>query len=120
MRISDWSSDVCSSDLIAAEVGEPADDRIGETIDYRALVREAQKLSDEGHFELIETFICELGRRIVSHARVHAVDLELYKPGAIPPAMASVRSRVSKPTPSIDDWRGSEGGKYKCAGTSEE
>src|SRR3546814_9143204 len=37
---------------IAAEVGEPADDRIGETIDYRALVREAQKLSDEGHFEL--------------------------------------------------------------------
>src|SRR3546814_2570487 len=45
---------------IAAEVGEPADDRIGETIDYRALVREAQKLSDEGHFELIETFICEL------------------------------------------------------------
>src|SRR3546814_12050661 len=91
MRISDWSSDVCSSDLqvslmasvgiyrgekdsrqeimlnIAAEVGEPADDRIGETIDYRALVREAQKLSDEGHFELIETFICELGRRIVSH-----------------------------------------------------
>src|SRR3546814_3890425 len=90
---------------IAAEVGEPAYDRIGETIDYRALVREAQKLSDEGHFELIETFICELGRRIVSHARVHAVDLELYKPGAIPPAMASVRYRVSKPSPSIDDWR---------------
>src|SRR3546814_5687086 len=93
---------------IAAEVGEPADDRIGETIDYRALVREAQKLSDEGHFELIETFICELGRRIVSHARVHAVDLELYKPGAIPPAMASVRYRVSKPSPSIDDWRSEE------------
>src|SRR3546814_8377958 len=93
---------------IAAEVGEPADDRIGETIDYRALVREAQKPSDEGHFELIETFICELGRRIVSHARVHAVDLELYKPGAIPPAMASVSSRVSKPSQSIDDWRSEE------------
>src|SRR3546814_21134625 len=28
---------------IAAEVGEQAEDRIGETIDYRALVREAQK-----------------------------------------------------------------------------
>src|SRR3546814_7654736 len=26
MRISDWSSDVCSSDLAAAEPGDPADD----------------------------------------------------------------------------------------------
>src|SRR3546814_4164523 len=41
------------------------------TLFRSALVREAQKLSDEEHFELIETFICELGRRIVSHARVH-------------------------------------------------
>src|SRR3546814_18543046 len=98
---------------IAAEVGEPADDRIGETIDYRALVREAQKLSDEGHFELIETFICALGRRIVSHARVHAVDLELYKPGSITPAIASGRSPVSKPSQSFDDWRLYIAGKEK-------
>src|SRR3546814_1102331 len=99
---------------IAAEVGEPADDRIGETIDYRALLREAQKLSGEGHFESIETFICELGRRIVSHVRFHAVDLELCKPGALPPALGSVRSRVNKPSPYTDDWTVYAGGQDKC------
>jgi len=101
---------------IAAEVGEPVDDRIGGTIDYRTLVQEAQKLTNEGHFELIETFICELGRRLVSQERVYAVDLELYKPGAIPPAMASVRYHVRKPSLSINSWRWGEGTQEKCAG----
>src|SRR3546814_17330142 len=78
---------------IAAEVGEPADDRIGETIDYRALVREAQKLSDEVHFELLETYICGLGRRIVSHSLVHAVDLGLYNAGAVSPDIGSAACR---------------------------
>ncbi|MBJ7437750.1 MAG: dihydroneopterin aldolase [Sphingopyxis sp.] len=82
---------------IAAEVSEPDDDRIAETVDYRTLVDAAERLAAEGHFELIETFICELGRRIIGIERVNAVDLELYKPAAIPPAMASVRYQIAKP-----------------------
>src|SRR3546814_13334508 len=81
---------------LAAEVGEPADDRNGETIDYRALVREAQKLRDEGLFQLIETSICELGRRLVSHARVPALAIALYKTGEFLSTMASGRHLVSQ------------------------
>jgi dihydroneopterin aldolase len=82
---------------IAAEVEEPCRDGIGETVDYRSLVEEARRLSAEGHFELIETFACELGRRIASLPKVRTVDLELFKPAAIPPAMASVRFRIERP-----------------------
>lgn len=84
---------------IAAEVSEPDADRIAETVDYRTLVEEATRLCGEGHFELIETFICELGRRIAVFEQVNAVELELYKPAAIPPAMASVRYEIRKPGP---------------------
>ncbi|EZP83955.1 Dihydroneopterin aldolase [Novosphingobium resinovorum] len=81
---------------MAAEVSEPDTDRIAETVDYRRLVEEATRLSAEGHFELIETFICELGRRICELEQVHSVEIELYKPAAIAPAMASVRYEVRK------------------------
>ncbi|ATE63637.1 dihydroneopterin aldolase [Rhizorhabdus dicambivorans] len=91
---------------IAAEVPEPEADQIGDTIDYRTLVDQARQLSEEGHFELIETYACELGRRLIALGGVTAVDLELYKPRAIAPAMASVRFRIRKPTPAHDGWRG--------------
>ncbi|TAL01421.1 MAG: dihydroneopterin aldolase [Rhodospirillaceae bacterium] len=76
---------------ISAEVRNPEKDRINEAVDYRTLVGEARRLATEGHFELIETFICNLGQRLLGIERVNAVELELYKPAAIPPAMASVR-----------------------------
>ncbi|WP_176598099.1 MULTISPECIES: dihydroneopterin aldolase [Sphingobium] len=90
----------CAQEIIfniAAEVVEPEDDRICDTIDYRTLVEQARSLTQEGHFELIETLICELGRRLIALERIHSVDIELYKPGAIPPAMASVRYQIAKP-----------------------
>lgn len=92
---------------IAAEVLEPEEDRIGETIDYRSLVRQAEELTQERHFELIETIACELGRRLIAHAAIQALDIELYKPAAIAPAMASVRYRIARPRPdgfAMLDW----------------
>lgn len=82
---------------IAAEVLEPGDDRIGDTIDYRTLVRHAEELTQERHFELIETLACELGHRLIALTRIEALDIELYKPAAIAPAMASVRYQIAKP-----------------------
>lgn len=94
---------------ITAEVLEPDEDRIGETIDYRALVRQAEELTRERHFELIETIACELGRRLIAQAAILSLDIELYKPAAIAPAMASVRYRIAKPRPdgfAMLDWIG--------------
>lgn len=82
---------------IAAEVREPESDRIDRAVDYRTLVDAARRLAAEGHFELIETLACELGRRLIGLDRVSAVDIELFKPAAIAPAMASVRYHAAKP-----------------------
>lgn len=94
---------------IVAEILEPELDRIGETIDYRTLVRHAEELTQERHFELIETIVCELGRRLIAEAAIQALEIELYKPAAIAPAMASVRYRIAKPRPdgfAVLDWVG--------------
>jgi dihydroneopterin aldolase len=76
---------------VAAEVLVPLFDQVDQTVDYRRLVEEAHRLTQEGHFELIETLACELGRRLLSLQNVSAIEVELFKPAAIPPAMASVR-----------------------------
>src|SRR3546814_10767631 len=50
MRISDWSSDVCSSDLLAGDVGEwpLAVDRVAERIDDTAEQPAADRHVDDG------------------------------------------------------------------------
>ncbi|KEQ51301.1 dihydroneopterin aldolase [Sphingobium chlorophenolicum] len=90
---------------IAAEVVEPEDDWIGDTIDYRTLVEQARSLTRERHFELIETLIRELAHRLIALERINCVDIELFKPAAIPPAMASVRYRIAKTRREME-WAG--------------
>lgn len=81
---------------MVAEVDQPRRDIIADAVDYRSLVAEARQLAAGGHIELIETFVRELARRIMNLQGVRAIEIELLKPAAIPPAMASVRFRAER------------------------
>src|SRR3546814_6715315 len=81
MRISDWSSDVCSSDLVSADPrdvdlrGQGAHEGIGPTAEvghHRG--RDAEDLSDQGDRQGDGQLLGEVGRAIVPDALDELVD----------------------------------------------
>ncbi len=67
----------------------PADDRLGETIDYEAIANQAKALAKEGHVQLVETLAERLAAWCLQDARVAAVTVRIEKPNALAAADAA-------------------------------
>src|SRR3546814_2801191 len=90
MRISDWSSDVCSSDLLLGQVGQPLPGH------RRVEITAARQRKDQLFLGLGE-LVFELRRRIVEiclAARVEVVVVELAE-GLVDLPHASANARLS-------------------------
>src|SRR3546814_9049333 len=73
MRISDWSSDVCSSDLLGMIVG----DRLGDVLEQHGLAG-ARRRDDQRALALaLRADEVDHPRRLVLHRRVERVEREL-------------------------------------------
>src|SRR3546814_17679318 len=95
MRISDWSSDVCSSDLDFAELRAPADGII------------SKRLVQPGQVVAAGTELLRLIRdgRLEWRAELSADDLALVEPGAtvqLPPREGTVTGRIRAVSPGVN------------------
>src|SRR3546814_4894100 len=95
MRISDWSSDVCSSDLDFAELRAPADGII------------SKRLVQPGQVVAAGTELLRLIRdgRLEWRAELSADDLALVEPGAtvqLPSREGTVTGRIRAVSPGVD------------------
>lgn len=82
---------------VAVEVRPPKCDSIEATVDYRQIVEQAQALAASGQIGLIETFAQRLGEACLALENARAVEIEVEKPAAIAPALASVRLNLRAP-----------------------
>src|SRR3546814_694687 len=88
MRISDWSSDVCSSDLVAFHLGHRSHDVKDE------LPRRPCRVDAIGDGSKADAAICQLGRKIDQPLHRPAKAIELPYDQHVP--LASVRQRFGQ------------------------
>src|SRR3546814_14863554 len=93
MRISDWSSDVCSSDLIASRLVKPGDEiSLGKKAQEMALVMEAQSLAERD----IPDYVTPDGNAKVTYVRVPTLDEVPYPVRMEPNLVVDFYSRRSE------------------------
>lgn len=79
------------------DIASPATDVLGQTVDYRDIVRLAEALAHGGHITLIETFAQRLAQDLLALSDVRSVEVAVRKPQALAPAMAGVKIRLDRP-----------------------
>jgi dihydroneopterin aldolase len=65
---------------VTLEIGEPAADRVGETIDYRDVAAKVEEVSDSTRFALIETLAGAVADALLASFPVAAVSVRVRKP----------------------------------------
>lgn len=64
-------------------------DDIAHAIDYRMPVAHARRILEEGHIDLVESFVDRLANACLAHPGVRNVRIRAEKPAAIPDAAAA-------------------------------
>src|SRR3546814_8447734 len=106
MRISDWSSDLCSSDLIfdwERRIRQPllfdiemqfdnrvpaASDDIADSLNYKAVSKRVIAYVSQSDFGLVETLAERVAAIVIEEFGVQRVRVKLSKPGAVRGARA--------------------------------
>jgi 7,8-dihydroneopterin aldolase/epimerase/oxygenase len=65
---------------VTLEIGEPAADRVEETIDYRNVAAKVEEVSDSTRFALIETLAAAVADALLASFPVAAVSVRVRKP----------------------------------------
>ena len=60
-------------------------EHFAETVNYEAVVAEAQRIASSGHMNLVETFADRLARALLTDDRVTRVRVRVEKPEALSP-----------------------------------
>ena len=82
---------------VTMEVAVTERDAIDATVDYRLIVERVRAIAASGRVGLIETFARKLGEECMSFEHAIAVEVEVQKPEAIAPALASVCFEIRSP-----------------------
>src|SRR3546814_20416743 len=102
MRISDWSSDVCSSDLLVREACRAFPDRVVLGIDARG-----GRVAVEGWAEVSELSALELARRFADAGAAAIVYTDIDRDGALPGAnVAATRALAAAIETPVNASRG--------------
>ena len=79
---------IVSVDLAVRETGPAGSDRLVDVLDYAGVVRLVERLTREGHVNLLETLAERIADGCLADARVLAVRVRLEKPDVIAKARA--------------------------------
>ena len=79
---------IVSVDLKVRETGPAGSDRLADVLDYAEVVRLVERLTREGHVNLVETLAERIADGCLADPRVLAVRVRLEKPDVIPNARA--------------------------------
>jgi 7,8-dihydroneopterin aldolase/epimerase/oxygenase len=79
---------IASVDLKVRETGPIRTDRLADVLDYAGVVRLVERLTRQGHVNLLETLAERIAEGCLTDARVLAVRVRLEKPDVIPNARA--------------------------------
>ena len=74
---------IASVDLKVAESGPSRSDRLGDVLDYAQIVRLVERLTPQGHVNLLETLAERIAEGCLVDPRVLAVRVRLEKPDVI-------------------------------------
>ena len=79
---------IASVDLKVRESGPSRSDRLGDVLDYAEVVRLVERLTRQGHVNLLETLAERIAEGCLADGRVLAVRVRLEKPDVIANARA--------------------------------
>ena len=79
---------IVSVDLKVREIGPARSDRLADVLDYAEVVRLVERLTREGHVNLLETLAERIADGCLADGCVLAVRVRLEKPDVIPNARA--------------------------------
>jgi 7,8-dihydroneopterin aldolase/epimerase/oxygenase len=79
---------IATVDLKVRETGQTRTDRLVDVLDYAEVVRLVERLTRQGHVNLLETLAERIAEGCLADGRVLAVRVRLEKPDVIPNARA--------------------------------